>query len=491
MVTAQYFNNVYDQVNVNGESSTSVIIDNEGLYLVPFSYVNDTGYVHGWRKLDNLGIEISVVELIDTPLIMYLNYRESFQVAFDGGYLNATPFSQGGVAKYAASGTLEWLVTVDSLNAGTTALKQLASNDIVFVAKRLGDTTSTVVWCNSDGLINYDVLIDIPQEHHFFRFESIRELSNGDLLFAGFLTNNQPWINDWGVEESIGNNADQLIVRTDSLGNLIWSKNWDGDFQDNIPQLVENVQNSTIVATTSNILWHEQNDDHWPYIAQMGTMLVNINTGDTSEVKYVGDLLLSSYSIDIVETPDGGYAILGMALTYNSYLQYSFIMKLDSEREMDWYKTYNYEDISVDSSYIAFTYDIAVTPDSGFIVVGERRDTWTDGNNKQMPWIFKTDQCGELEWNNCGADNTHEFNDSNIQRFKIAPNPVSDVVSISSEQPIQSIIVRDITGKIVLVAAQLSNLQARVDVSTLAKGLYLVEVDFGGGVIGAQKLVVE
>jgi hypothetical protein len=499
-VTAQYFNNVYNDASAWAEISSNVIVLENGNYLVPSSNIHQGGETYNWRIISPEGIEIGFTTILDTTVITYLGQRGSFIKTQPSGYAVKSQPEGTGIMKLTDEGAIEWTVAIDTLTVGATTIMQLNNGNYLFTGQVFADTTCTLIWCNPDGIILRDTVINIPQDHYYFGLSNSTELDNGDLLFGGWLYDPQILIDDLGFEYT-SNDDDELMVRMDSVGNIIWSRSWDHDYRDSVVHWEETDNDSIVIATTMDIVWYEQNDDHDPYIAQMGTMLVNINTGDTSEVKYVGDLLLSSYSIDIVDTPDGGYAILGFGIRSPAQNGipavpgepgiYTFITKLDANRDLEWMKYYRHEPWAVDSTIWQYSYDFAVTPDSGFIVIGELRDYWTDGPNKQMPWIFKTDQCGELEWNNCGADNTQEFNDSNTQRFKIAPNPVSDVVSISSEQPIQSIIVRDITGKIVLVAAQLSGLQAQVDVSTLAKGLYLVEVDFGGGVIGAQKLVVE
>jgi Secretion system C-terminal sorting domain len=490
ILAAQYFNNVYNDASALAEISSNVIVLENGNYLVPSSNIHQGGETYNWRIISPEGIEIGFITILDTTVITYLGQRGSFIKTQPSGYAVKSQPEGTGIMKLTDEGAIEWTVAIDTLTVGATTIVQLDNGNYLFTGQVFGDTTCTLLWCNQEGIIIRDTIINIPQDHYYFGLSNSSELENGDLLFGGWLYDPQFLIDDQGFEFT-GHNLDQLMVRIDSLGNIIWSHSWDNEYQDGIISWVETNSDGIVVATTNDIVWYEQNDDHDPYIAQMGTMLVNINTGDTSEVKYVGDLLLSSYSIDIVDTPDGGYAILGMALTYNSYLQYSFIMKLDSERELDWYKTYNYEDISVDSSYIAFTYDIAVTPDSGFIVVGERRDTWTDGNNKQMPWIFKTDQCGELEWNNCGSigvvENKLPFSD-----FLIAPNPASNIVNISSTQEFKNITIRDITGKVVFASNwNYQVMQTEVDTSMLAKGIYLVQVAFANGLVSTQRLVVE
>jgi hypothetical protein len=111
---------------------------------------------------------------------------------------------------------------------------------------------------------------------------------------------------------------------------------------------------------------------------------------------------------------------------------------------------------------------------------------------KTKPVFFKTDACGDLVWSNCGGVQVGEFNDSQIKRFNIYPNPSNTILNITSDHEFESITLRNLVGQVVH-HVQLNNhtLQTQVELSALASGVYLVEVCFGQGVVAAQRLVVE
>lgn len=68
--------------------------------------------------------------------------------------------------------------------------------------------------------------------------------------------------------------------------------------------------------------------------------------------------------------------------------------------------------------------------------------------------------------------------------LKVFPNPASDVVNITSNKKIESVVVIDLSGR-VLTAAKGS----QVNVSSLAKGTYMLQVHYGGGAVENTKLI--
>jgi len=62
--------------------------------------------------------------------------------------------------------------------------------------------------------------------------------------------------------------------------------------------------------------------------------------------------------------------------------------------------------------------------------------------------------------------------------FSVYPNPVRDVLNISSKAAVDSITVYDILGKVVL-QAQPNAISPSIDMGALASGAYLVNVTIG------------
>lgn len=68
---------------------------------------------------------------------------------------------------------------------------------------------------------------------------------------------------------------------------------------------------------------------------------------------------------------------------------------------------------------------------------------------------------------------------------KIYPNPVKDILHISSENPIQALSVYDLTGRLLINNPKINN--AQFHVSALAKGAYLLQIQYQNGEIRTIK----
>ncbi|MEC5158730.1 T9SS type A sorting domain-containing protein [Chryseobacterium sp. MP_3.2] len=69
--------------------------------------------------------------------------------------------------------------------------------------------------------------------------------------------------------------------------------------------------------------------------------------------------------------------------------------------------------------------------------------------------------------------------------LKIYPNPAVDVVNVTAKQPIKAISIFDMTGK----KLQSSKSTSQVNVSSLVKGTYILQVFYGDGAVENTKLI--
>jgi len=65
-----------------------------------------------------------------------------------------------------------------------------------------------------------------------------------------------------------------------------------------------------------------------------------------------------------------------------------------------------------------------------------------------------------------------------VDEFSVYPNPVQDILNIKSSTVIETVVVYDILGKVVL-QAQPNKISPSLDVSTLSSGAYLVKISNG------------
>ena len=88
------------------------------------------------------------------------------------------------------------------------------------------------------------------------------------------------------------------------------------------------------------------------------------------------------------QTSDNGYILVGYT---DRDISDFWVMKLDSSLNIEWAKAYG------DQGFTEYGRDIVQTPDGGFIVVGPARDL-SDPLGKYKGWALKLDIYGYIEW---------------------------------------------------------------------------------------------
>jgi hypothetical protein len=487
-----YFNNVYEEEDVPAEFTAILELDNNGNYILPSWHYDSLLNLHfDIRKIGTYGNDAGEfpIDTFSNPLSGF--FQSNFTKTSDGGYIYAGMLDTACIVKITADLQLEWRTNVGVFLGSMESVTELANGQFfctwIYLAGQ--EEGMGLYWFNADGtLANYVFyLIDGAAT---YIVNSVNQLSNGDLLIT-------LWMDEYLSDDPPIRYFDNIIARLNSeTGAVIWQERLShGNFNKQLgwmQAIVENENEATVAFMTKDSLVDIFNA-YGEYYGRTGTLKLDLNNGDTSDVVLLDELMHFNWTYDFEKTLDGGYVFL-MFETNSNYWYDKYILKIDSSRHLEWKKAYN--PLPEEQMYGIYceAWDIDICPDSGFVVSGWAQDTNSEPtfhNGKQIPWVFKTDYCGELEWNNCGADNIAESH-ADLVSASVFPNPASDKITVSSTQEFESITIRDITGKPVY-SSTMSNhlLQTQLDISSLANGLYLIEVDFGEGRVGAQKLVVE
>ena len=295
------------------------------------------------------------------------------------------------------------------------------------------DTSGNIVWTKG---------YSIPGDHDFGY--SIAQSNDFGYLLSG------------STESTTNTNI--LLIKTDSAGNVVWSKTYGGLGVDESHKVIITQDDNIIVGGTTESFGAGYKD----------ILLIKIdNLGDTLWTKTYGTSALDQlYSV--AETQDNGFIITGAS--YNSTVGKTqlVLIKADSIGNLIWSKHYG------NNSYNIEGRDVAITTDGGFVVCG---------NLNGAGYIIKTDAsgvsgCNEMIYllnqnfaplnanpvtinvasgsilrkppstivrggqitNFCFTTNVTE-NISN-QEFNIFPNLVQDIITmnINSENPIDILI---------------------------------------------------
>jgi hypothetical protein len=425
----------------------------------------------------------------------FMQYSEAAQLMSDGSVLSAVGFEDvnnstfAKVISYNQDWTENWAFEMhefENIPNSTTSDYQcvIQLNDGAFIASgTLGFDTipdqpgftsgdfiitkfeqdGTVVWNKHYPFHTGDILAFAP---FAVRTSDIFEMPNGDILVWG------SWYHDW----------DPMVMRFDSEGNFISEMHWgDPQYNDWLPWPIQQTDSTFLFAYSNN------SNFEWPDVDYLKPRLGKFNSNTMEvmweiEYEYVHTFGVTT---DFEQLDDNTFVMLGYGYPDPNTPARAFMLAADSFGNLLWLREY-FPPISYQTPTAM---DLEITSDGGLAFVG---NFLLEDFSTQVTWIVKTDACGEEVFNGCPTTVAEFHLGSAETKFKITPNPASSVASIISDDEMQAIMLRDITGKIVY-STKLNNhvLQTQVDVSVLAKGLYLVEVDFGEGRVGAQKLVVE
>ncbi|MEJ2281905.1 MAG: hypothetical protein P8X97_08405, partial [Candidatus Bathyarchaeota archaeon] len=91
----------------------------------------------------------------------------------------------------------------------------------------------------------------------------------------------------------------------------------------------------------------------------------------------------------LVQTPDGGYAMVGETYSIGAGSDDFWLVKTDENGNIQWNRTYGGQNSDVANSLI-------VTSDGGFALAGR---TYSYGSGNSDYWLIKTDANGIVQWN--------------------------------------------------------------------------------------------
>ena len=182
-----------------------------------------------------------------------------------------------------------------------------------------------------------------------------------------------------GMTWSFGaGNYDLWIVRLDPNGNPLWQKTYGGADADCPLSIQQTTDGGFIVAGTSGSFgagWY----DFWVF-------KLDPNGNPLWQKTYGGGNYDEAYSIQ--QTTDGGYIVAGYTWSFGAGWYDFWVLKLDSDGNPLWQKTYGGGNWDVANS-------IEQTTDGGYIVAGR---TASFGAGRGDFWVLKLDSGGNPLW---------------------------------------------------------------------------------------------
>jgi hypothetical protein len=214
-------------------------------------------------------------------------------------------------------------------------------------------STGTILWSN---------VYFGPQAEYA---NSIIRLANGDYVFCGI------------TRSFTSTGDDTYIVRTDSLGNPLWSSVIsDAGNNDGISMTLADDGNLMVFGSANDGLY------------LMLFCKISIATGNTIWTKKYSNSIGNSFGRSVYKTSDGGFFLAGWCDGSSISFQNFYLIKTDSAGNPIWSHIYggNTEDIA---------YSACATSDGGFAICGY---TESFGAGGQDMYLMRVNALGSLQW---------------------------------------------------------------------------------------------
>lgn len=183
-------------------------------------------------------------------------------------------------------------------------------------------------------------------------------------------------------KDNSGTNVDICLIKTDSNGDIEWTKNYGGDYFD-IGQSVQQTSDGGYIITGYSGSYGPTTD----------IILIKTDSqGDTAWVKSY-DLGWDDKGYSVQQTSDHGYILTGKCYPLNYFSYDIFLIKTDSLGDTLWIKTFG-------NQYDHIGYAVQQTSDGGYIVTG----TQVINTSFSDIILLKTDENGVTTWTKTYGD---------------------------------------------------------------------------------------
>ena len=304
------------------------------------------------------------------------------QPTSDGGYILT-----GGTASYGAGDWNVYVIKTDSLGdtmwtrvyggpyaAGSEWVECTADNGYI-IAATIGYSD---VW-----LIKIDA-------HGDTVWTSIFGGANGEGSWSVKQTQDGGYV-VCGKTESYGAGlSDVWVIKTDAVGDSIWTRTYGGTNNDLGRSVVQTVDGGYVIAGYTYSYSAGQSDVWLIKTDSLGNPLWTKSYGG---VDY-------DYAYQVVETQDHGYFITGMTQSFGNGGSDAWFIKTDSLGDTLWTKTFG------DTSYEYMVSGVQ-TADGGYIACGYKMTNWI-----YDVWIIKLDSLGNRMWTKTLGYSDHDYGES-------------------------------------------------------------------------------
>lgn len=227
----------------------------------------------------------------------------------------------------------------------------------------------TVEWCQSYYFERTEWVTD---ENSLLR--SAIQTAEGGFLLAGET-----------VDYSGPNNMDMWMVKTDANGSVEWNQIY-GSKDDSGYSIIQTIDGGFLIAGKTIDYHYSVDSAVYPHDADMWLVKIYANGSVVWDQAYGGTGC--DYAFDVIQTVDDGFLLAGVT-NYWSNNSDMWLVKTYANGSVEWDQTYG--GLGHDQAH-----SVIQTPDGGFLIVG---DTESYGAGDEDIWLVKTYSNGTIKWN--------------------------------------------------------------------------------------------
>lgn len=183
-----------------------------------------------------------------------------------------------------------------------------------------------------------------------------------------------------GTINSPGATSDSWLVKTDANGNMQWNRTYGGIGNDALLGIVQGGDGGYLMSGWTNSSGAGGNDAWLVKTDASGNVTWNKTYGGKA----------SDQGWGVVETTDGGYAMLASTSSSGAGGVDIWLLKTDAGGSMQWNRTFGGAGTDHGSSYFLQTLD------GGYLIGG---NTQSFGAGARDIWLIRTDGSGHMLWN--------------------------------------------------------------------------------------------
>lgn len=270
-----------------------------------------------------------------------------------------------------------------------------------------------------------------------------------------------------GITYSYGVNGDAYLVKTNSLGDTIWTKQFGGNHLDEGIFVVSNNDSTYTFCVRDSSTNGTNIDVQIIKTDANGTIIWDKNYGGTEK----------DTDKMIQKTNDQGYVVAAISRSFGLNLPNMWILKLDSEGDTLWSRSYG----GTDNEHC---YAVRQTADGGYIAVGKCESF----SNEDGIMFLKLNSNGKL-----GPLGVNEIYSEN--NLYIYPNPSKMIVNVNLNEVVSPVSIRitDAFGQLIFLETKYStnkNNTISIDLKGNKPGVYFLTT-ISGEKINSKKIILQ